>query len=184
MLSSEPTTFIIAALVILTLGTTFGWLLARGKAILLTERTSELEKTCNRLEQWAKDAKKEADRATELARREKRRADEQFKVIEDATNETRATWTLYRQQSIGAGNAQAWLFREIGRVVSSYNRRADGYGFPHYQIPERLSNVLSTYRDEHLDEQRAKNAKNALVVANARKADPHDKPDLLEGNGG
>jgi len=132
------------------------WISARGRTILAERRANEYAEASNA-------ASRSESKAIELAAREKRRADQQFKVIEDATRETAATWTLYRKQSIEAGNAQAWLFRELGNLVNAYNRLAKAQGKPPYTIPKRLQGVIDTYREEHMSEEKAKENQEAIV---------------------
>lgn len=133
------------------------WITARGRAIL-AERLAE-----EQIEVAELAARSESE-AIGLAAREKLRADQQFKVIEDATRETAATWKLYRKQSIEAGNAQAWLFRELWGVTNAYNQLAKAHGKPPYQIPKRLQSVIDTYREEHVDEEKAKAAQVESIV--------------------
>jgi hypothetical protein len=172
-MTNEPTTYVIVALVILSLGTTLGWLLARGKAILLTEQVAQLQ-------HQTQTAILKARAANELAVREKRRADEQFKVIEQATEETKAVWTLYRRQSIGAGNAQAWLFRELESLAKAFYAKAERYNFEPYHVPKQLRRVISTYREEHLIEENATKAKDALVAENVAAIQGVDQAELVE----
>jgi hypothetical protein len=143
------------------------WVRARGMLALEIERkraASDLDEKerADRLEQ-VRHLESMVDSFARRASAEKKRADDQFKVIEDATRETAVIWKLYRKQSIEAGNAQAWLFRELGNIQAAFNRQAKAHNFPAYTIPERLQNVISTYSEDHMDEANALKNKDMLL---------------------
>jgi hypothetical protein len=61
-------------------------------------------------------------------------------------------WDLYRRSSIAAGNAQAWLFRELGSALQEVNQYRAAAGKPLRTAPPGLEDGLEAFRAEHLAE--------------------------------
>lgn len=60
-------------------------------------------------------------------------------------------WEMYRRSSLGAGNAQAWLFRELGNAMAEVNKHRAKNGEAPIQTPPGLEDVLKEFREEHYE---------------------------------
>jgi len=127
----------------------FLWINARGRRILAEQKLKQTEQTANR--------------ANELASAAQKRADDQFHVIEDIEKERDDVWKLYRQSSIGAGTAQAWLFEELEKLTQYHNQLARVHNFKPFELSSRIRKVVAQFRVEHVEEQGALAGKQALA---------------------
>ena len=104
----------------------------------------------------------------------KRVTEEQSKVIaEELTKATRKleaalsanynfeksrdeAWDLYRRSSLGAGNAQSMLFKEIQKLTHAVNKYRADKGQDPLQVPEDLQQMISDFSQEHIEEAKRK----------------------------
>jgi hypothetical protein len=140
------------------------------------ERVEELESelkslnedsipTIERLTAALNAANNERDLALALAAKEKKRADEQFAVIEDFDLEKRQIWDIYRDSTLGAGNCQDLLFSELNRLLRIHNAMAKKYGFEPNGIRKPVQQAIDRFSCQHRDEQAVK----ARIAANLAK---------------
>jgi hypothetical protein len=61
-------------------------------------------------------------------------------------------WKIYRQSSIGAGNAQAWLFRELQNAYFKINQYRKKDGLAEVPVPADLESAVIAFRNEHVRE--------------------------------
>ena len=126
---------------------------------VMKRRIQELETTSaegtKAIEQLTKALGKANDAmvaAEYLAVKEKRRADEQFAVIEDFDKEKRQIWEIYRDSCLGAGNCQDLLFNEMSRIVRLHNALAKKHGFDPIEIRPAVRDALRRFADDHRNE--------------------------------
>jgi hypothetical protein len=108
--------------------------------------------TIERLTEALNQAQSERDRALTLAAKEKKRADEQFAVLEDFDKEKRQIWDIYRDSTLGAGNCQDLLFGELSRIIRMHNVMAKKHGFKPDGIRQAIRDALESFSDNHRDE--------------------------------
>jgi len=89
--------------------------------VLLVGRNRQLRTALNRTGELASAAQKAAGELGELATLHARRATEFFTIIEGVERERDGWHAFYRDSSHAAGVAQAWLARELQRVVTEAN---------------------------------------------------------------
>jgi len=141
------------------------------------ERADEaLETSRKSLEQAVEDRELALEQAT--FHREK--ADRQFHCIEDLEKQRDGVWAMYRDSTLGAGNAQDLLFRELTRYGAYLNAQAAKFGFKPIEPSPDLLKVLAMFRETHVDEagaQRGCEAETAkLVERGARGRPPTPEP--------
>ena len=106
------------------------------------------------------------------ARLQKRRADEFFGIIEGVEKERDGWQRLYRESSQAAGVAQAWLARDLGRVVSIANTLADrlrakGEKVPAIGMDPQLEQVVEEFAERHGNPRPEVTGTSALALAKA-----------------
>lgn len=117
-------------------------------------RIVELRRALDGAEAAANETRAAADSIAEMARTEKRRADEFFGIIAGVERE-RDTWQrFYRESSHAAGVAQAWLVRDLGRTVAQANAyaarlRALGQQAHPVNVDPSLQEVLDEFSAAH-----------------------------------
>jgi len=119
------------------------------------------------------DAVRRRDVAIAASLRHKQALDRQFHLIEDTCLERDAIWQKYRDQTLGAGNAQDLLFSELQRLGKFMQQKAKEHHFAPIEPSEKLTKVLGKFRKEHRDEGAAKTA----VQAEAKR-----RRDAIEAN--
>ncbi len=95
-----------------------------------------------------------ADQLADQARLQERRASEFFGIIEGVEKERDNWQRLYRESSQAAGVAQAWLARDLGRVVQIANVLADrlrskGETVPKITVDPQLTQVVDEFAEKH-----------------------------------
>jgi hypothetical protein len=99
---------------------------------------------------------------------QRRRADQQFKVIEDAVYERDGIWKIYREHSIGSSNAQSMLMTELEAMQKFIVGMAQRYNFKPREISDDLRRVVQGYAAAHGDEgvarERAVEHKNQVIA--------------------
>lgn len=60
-------------------------------------------------------------------------------------------WALYRRSAITAGNAQAWLFRELQNSYGLLNRYRQEKGEAPLQVPADLESAIVQFRKDHVE---------------------------------
>ena len=99
---------------------------------------------------------KERDDAFRIANREKKRADEQFALIEETCQERNQVWRIYDDLSIGAANAQDLLFDELSRILRVHNAMAHQHDFKAQALRPELGKALGTFKERHGDSDKAR----------------------------
>lgn len=61
-------------------------------------------------------------------------------------------WDLYRRSSLGAGNAQAWLFRELQKTMGVLNQYRLKSGESPLKVPADLEDAVATFSEKHVKE--------------------------------
>lgn len=119
------------------------------------QRIGELRRSLDGAEAAASEAQAAVDSIAEMARTERRRADEFFGIIAGVEKE-RDTWQrFYRESSHAAGVAQAWLMRDLGRTVVQANAyaarlRALGQQAQPVSVDPSLQEVLEDFAVAHV----------------------------------
>lgn len=90
--------------------------------VLLVVRNRQLRDALARTSELAGSAQLAAGELGEMAKLHERRASEFFAIIEGVERERDGWQAFYRNSSRAAGVAQAWLARELQRVVAEANR--------------------------------------------------------------
>jgi biopolymer transport protein ExbB/TolQ len=118
------------------------------------QRITELRRGLDHAARFAAESREAADSLAEMAKTEKRRADEFFTIIEGVEKE-RDTWQkLYQTSSYQSGVAQAWLLRDLSasvRVANDYAQRLRTLGehVPQVGVDPRLTDVLAEFGETH-----------------------------------
>jgi len=97
-------------------------------------------------------ANKEADDALRLAAMQKKRADEQFAVIEDFEKEKRRIWEIYRDSCYGAGNCQDLLLSELSRISRIHHAMAKKHNFDPAAVRPEVREAIDEFSGKHRDE--------------------------------
>ena len=117
---------------------------------LVIRRTGELRAALDRTSELATAAQKAAGELGEMATFHERRASEFFAIIEGVERERDGWYAFYRTSSHAAGVAQAWLARELQRVISEANVMSSqlktlGRAAPTVAIDPALTGVLEDF---------------------------------------
>jgi hypothetical protein len=133
-----------------------GWEVEAGRVGALEAELKSLHEetvpTIERLTGALNEAHDERDRALTLAAKDKKRADDQFAVIEDFDREKRQIWEIYRDSCLGAGNCQDLLFTELTRIIRLHNTMAKKHGFKPDGIRQAIRDAVEAFASKHRDE--------------------------------
>jgi hypothetical protein len=129
--------------------------LSRKAAEAQVAAAHDLAQSCiDQLRQLKDDSEKRYATLKEWGDRQHRRAEEYFGVFR-VVEEERDTWQrLYTESSLMAGNAQAWLLRELQNLTHQAKGLADELrkvkpGVRDVQIDPKLSVALKEFADTH-----------------------------------
>jgi biopolymer transport protein ExbB/TolQ len=124
------------------------------RASRLREEVSSLHRSVVAACQAAKAAKEAADKLGALATLHERRASEFFSIIAGIEKERDGWQKFYQDSSHAAGVAQAWLARDLQRVLDTSNRMAEklresGQAAPVLRADPGLEAVLNHFSEVH-----------------------------------
>jgi hypothetical protein len=117
-------------------------------------RIGELRRALDAAERSAGEAQESAGRLGDMARLHERRASEFFGIITGVEKERDGWQRLYRESSQQAGVAQAWLIRDMGRVIQIGNQyaqrlRKHGETAPPVDVDPQLKQVVEEFAGTH-----------------------------------
>jgi len=119
-----------------------------------TARIGELRRALDQTALAAREAQESSGKLAEMALLHERRASEFFGIIAGVEKERDGWQKLYRESSQQAGVAQAWLVRDMGRVIQAGNRyaqrlREHGEKAPAVDVDPQLKQVVEEFAGTH-----------------------------------